>query len=98
MDKFDLKEICETIERRNVHTAYHPSHSVQSIMEYPELDKYDSEQLEVWELFNCADAMSLIRDSRKNFPQLHFFCTYGLTEAGSSVNHTAGRPECNGRT
>jgi len=86
MDKFDLKEICENIEREKcTHLLTIPPTVWQNIMEYPELYKYNLSSLKYGSYSTAPMPMSLIKRLKEKFPSITFFSTYGLTEAGSSV-------------
>ena len=85
MDKFDPKEICETIEREKcTNLAIGPS-MWQMFMNYPELDQYDISSLKYCSYSTAPMPPITIKRLMEKFPNIVFFSTYGLTEACSSL-------------
>lgn len=85
MEKYDVKELCETIEReRCTNLALGPS-MWQIFMNFPDLNKYDLSSLEYCSYSTAPMPASLIKKLMERFPGITFFATYGLTEAASSL-------------
>ena len=86
MDKFDVKEVCEVIEKeRCTHLLTIAPTMWQSIMEYPDIDTYDLSSLKYGSYSTAPMPLVLIKKLKEKFPAITFFTTYGLTEAGSSL-------------
>jgi len=85
MDRFDLKELCETIEKERCSYLLGAPQMWQWIMDYPELDKYDLSSLRFGTYSTAPMPMVTIKRLKEKFPDITFFSTYGLTEAGSSL-------------
>jgi len=86
MDKFDLKEVCETIEKEKcTHLLTIPPTIWQGIMDYSDIDKYDLSSLKFGSYSTAPMPVVTIKRLKEKFPGITFFTTYGLTEAGSSL-------------
>jgi len=85
LEKFDLKEVCEAIEGEGVtHVALAPT-MWQMFIEYADLEKYRLNSLKYAFYSTSPMPPVLIRRLMKKFPEIRFYSTYGLTEAGSSL-------------
>ena len=86
MDNFDVKSVCETIEKEKcTHLLTIAPTMWQSIMDYPDIDKYDLSSLKFGSYSTAPMPMVTIKRLKEKFPCITFFATYGLTEAGSSL-------------
>ncbi|MFH1481218.1 MAG: long-chain-fatty-acid--CoA ligase [Pseudomonadota bacterium] len=85
VDRFDLKEICESIERERCTYLYLGPTMWQWFMDYPDRGKYDLSSLKYAGYSTAPMPPVIIKRLMKEFPEITFFATYGLTEAGSSL-------------
>lgn len=84
-DKFDLKEVCELIQKEKVTSIMMAPTMWQFFMDYPDLDRYDLSSLMYCTYSTAPMPVVLIKKLMKKFPNITFFSSYGLTEAGSSL-------------
>lgn len=84
-DSFDLKALCELVEKEKcTHLLLGPT-LWNMLLEFPDLDNYDLSSL-IYSAYSTSPMPeSLIKKLIKKFPGINFFSTYGLTEGGSSL-------------
>jgi acyl-CoA synthetase (AMP-forming)/AMP-acid ligase II len=86
MDNFDIKSVCETIEREKcTHLLTIAPTMWKSIMDYDDIEKYDLSTLKYGSYTTAPMPLSIIKRLKEKFRGITFFTTYGLTEAGSSL-------------
>ncbi|HTO66670.1 MAG TPA: AMP-binding protein [Bradyrhizobium sp.] len=101
--KFSPKSFCETVERERVsHTVLVPT-MINSLTQFPDLDKYDLTSLEVAAYGGSPMAPELILRTRDALPGLKLLQGYGLSETGfltglQDHEHTEKRLMSCGRT
>lgn len=85
MARFDLKEICESIEKERCTYLFLGPTMWQWFMDYPDRAQYDLRSLKYAGYSTAPMPPVIIKRLLKEFPEITFFATYGLTEAGSSL-------------
>ncbi|HUV59024.1 MAG TPA: long-chain-fatty-acid--CoA ligase [Desulfatiglandales bacterium] len=85
LEKFDLKELCELIEKEKCTDLGMAPVMWKAFMDYPDLNKYDLRSLKYASYSTSPMPRALIKRLLEKFPNITFFSTYGLTEAGSSL-------------
>jgi long-chain acyl-CoA synthetase len=101
--KFSPRTFCETVERQRVtHTVLVPT-MINSLIQFPELKKYDLGSLEELAYGGSPMAPELIHRTRANLPNLKLIQGYGLSETGFLTGlhdheHTEHRLMSCGRT
>ena len=80
--KFNPQSFCETVERQRVsHTVLVPT-MINSLIQFPDLNRYDLSSLKQLAYGGSPMAPDLIRRTRKAFPKLKLVQGYGLSESG----------------
>jgi long-chain acyl-CoA synthetase len=85
LDQFDLKEMCEAIEKEKVTFLFLGPTMWQTLIDYPDLDRYGLSSIRYAAYSTAPMPVVLLKKLMRKFPDITFFSTYGLTEGGSSL-------------
>jgi len=85
IDKFDLKLLCEAIEQEKSTRLIMGPTMWQLLADYQDLPNYDLSSLKYCAYSTAPMPPTLIKRLIQLFPDMIFYSTYGLTEAGSTL-------------
>lgn len=85
LERFDVDRLCQLIEREKVTDLGMAPAMWESLMNYPGISRYDLSSLKYASYSTMPMPRSLVARLIERFPNIIFFSTYGLTEAGSSL-------------